>query len=75
MAARSSLVGWYLTGMGLYGRFVASLGYDREVAALRAANPRPTPGTVDWPAAADALVDQLAAVAAAAPPARVTAAS
>jgi alkanesulfonate monooxygenase SsuD/methylene tetrahydromethanopterin reductase-like flavin-dependent oxidoreductase (luciferase family) len=60
--AAEQLVGWYLTGMGpLYGDFVASLGFADEIAALRVANPHPTPNAVDWPAAADPLVDQLAA--------------
>ncbi|MET0578067.1 MAG: LLM class flavin-dependent oxidoreductase [Ilumatobacteraceae bacterium] len=61
--AAQQLVGWYLTGMGpLYGDFVASVGYAREIAALRAANPRPVPGAIAWPAGADPLLDQLAAV-------------
>jgi alkanesulfonate monooxygenase SsuD/methylene tetrahydromethanopterin reductase-like flavin-dependent oxidoreductase (luciferase family) len=61
--AAEQLVGWYLTGMGpIYGDFVAALGFDSEVAALRAANPRPAPEAIDWPAVADPLLDQLAAV-------------
>ncbi len=57
------LVGWYLTGMGpLYGDFVASVGFEEQVAALRAANPRPAPGAIDWPLAADPLLAQLATV-------------
>lgn len=57
------LIGWYLTGMGTsYGDFVASCGFDVEVAALRSANPRPTPGAIEFPSVADALLDQLAAV-------------
>ena len=61
--AAQQLVGWYLTGMGpLYADFVSSLGFAVEVAALRSANPRPTPGAVVWPVAADPLLDQLAAV-------------
>jgi hypothetical protein len=60
--AAEQLAGWYLTGMGaLYGDFVASLGFEHEVAALRAANPSAAPGAIDWPAAADPLLDQLAA--------------
>ena len=59
--AVQQLVGWYLTGMGpLYGDFVASLGFAGEVTALRAANPRPEPGAVAWPTAADPLLGQLA---------------
>ena len=61
--AAEQLVGWYLTGMGpLYPDFVASLGYHDEVRAIRAANPRPAPGAIDWPREADPLVDQLAAI-------------
>ncbi len=61
--AAEQLVGWYLTGMGpLYPDFVASLGYHDEVRAIRAANPRPAPGALDWPREADPLVDQLAAI-------------
>jgi alkanesulfonate monooxygenase SsuD/methylene tetrahydromethanopterin reductase-like flavin-dependent oxidoreductase (luciferase family) len=57
------LVGWYLTGMGpLYGDFVASVGFEEQVAALRATNPRPAPGAIDWPFAADPLLAQLATV-------------
>ena len=57
------LIGWYLTGMGpLYAEFVASLGYRGEVSALRAANPRPAPGAIEWPREADPLLDQLAAI-------------
>ena len=57
------LIGWYLTGMGpLYADFVTSLGYRGEVSALRAANPRPAPGAIEWPREADALLDQLAAI-------------
>ena len=57
------LVGWYLTGMGpLYADFVASLGYHDEVRAIRAANPRPAPGALDWPRDADPLLEQLAAI-------------
>jgi alkanesulfonate monooxygenase SsuD/methylene tetrahydromethanopterin reductase-like flavin-dependent oxidoreductase (luciferase family) len=61
--AVEQLVGWYLTGMGpIYGDFVASLGFDEEVAALRAANPRPVPDAIDWPVVADPLLGQLAVV-------------
>jgi alkanesulfonate monooxygenase SsuD/methylene tetrahydromethanopterin reductase-like flavin-dependent oxidoreductase (luciferase family) len=61
--AAEQLVGWYLTGMGpLYPDFVGSLGYHDEVRAIRASNPRPAPGAVDWPRDADPLLEQLAAV-------------
>jgi hypothetical protein len=46
----------------LYGDFVASFGYRTEVDALRDANPRPAPGAVTWPRAADPVLDQLAAL-------------
>ena len=55
------LVGWYLTGMGhSYGDQLAGFGYAREVGALRAANPRPRPGRVVWPAEVDAVLSELA---------------
>src|SRR4051812_8401076 len=55
------LAGWYLTGMGrFYGDFVAANGYADEVAALRAANPRPVPSKLAWPRAADPLLGQVA---------------
>jgi len=55
------LTGWYLTGMGpFYGDFAAAGGYADEVAALRAANPRPVPSKLVWPAAADPLLAQFA---------------
>lgn len=61
--AAEQLVGWYLTGMGpVYGDFVSSLGFDGAVATLRAANPRPVPEAINWPRAADPLLDQLAVI-------------
>jgi alkanesulfonate monooxygenase SsuD/methylene tetrahydromethanopterin reductase-like flavin-dependent oxidoreductase (luciferase family) len=61
-AAARRLVGWYLTGMGtVYGDSVAAHGYAAEIAALRAANPRPSPTEVHWPDAADPLLEQLTA--------------
>ena len=61
-ADAEQVVGWYLTGMGpFYGDQAAALGFDLEVAALREANPRPKPGGIVWPSAADALLDELAA--------------
>lgn len=58
--AARQIVGWYLTGMGsLYGDFVAEQGWAEPIAALRAANPRPQLGALDWPAAADPLLEQL----------------
>jgi alkanesulfonate monooxygenase SsuD/methylene tetrahydromethanopterin reductase-like flavin-dependent oxidoreductase (luciferase family) len=59
--AAEQLIGWYLTGMGpFYGDMVAGHGFGAEVAALRAANPSPRPGRIEWPADADRLLDQLA---------------
>jgi alkanesulfonate monooxygenase SsuD/methylene tetrahydromethanopterin reductase-like flavin-dependent oxidoreductase (luciferase family) len=61
--AAEQLIGRYLTGMGpLYPDFVGSLGYRGEVRAIRAANPRPAAGAIDWPSQADPLLDQLAAM-------------
>ncbi|HEV7650422.1 MAG TPA: LLM class flavin-dependent oxidoreductase [Actinophytocola sp.] len=55
------MVGWYLTGMGpFYGDFVAANGYTDEVAALRAANPKPVPSKLVWPRSADPLLSQVA---------------
>lgn len=55
------IVGWYLTGMGpFYGDVAAGLGFEAEVDAVRAANPRPTPGSIVWPREADDLLGQLA---------------
>lgn len=55
------LVGWYLTGMGpFYGDVAAAHGFGAAVDAVRAANPRPAPGSIVWPNEADALLAQLA---------------
>jgi len=60
-AAARQLVGWYLTGMGrVYGDLVAASGFVDEVAALRAANERPRPGSITWPAEAEPLLAELA---------------
>jgi hypothetical protein len=54
------LVGWHLTGMGpSYGDLAAAHGFAESVAAVRAANPRPVPGSVKWPDEADGLLDHL----------------
>lgn len=59
--AARQLVGWYLTGMGrVYGDVVAGSGFVEEVTALRAANDRPRPGSITWPAAAEPLLAELA---------------
>jgi alkanesulfonate monooxygenase SsuD/methylene tetrahydromethanopterin reductase-like flavin-dependent oxidoreductase (luciferase family) len=56
------LIGWYLTGMGdLYAGTATSFGFADAIDALRCANPRPKPGQLVWPAAADALLDQFGA--------------
>ena len=60
VAARQ-LIGWYLTGMGrVYGDVVAASGFVDEVAALRAANERPRPGSIVWPVEAEPLLAELA---------------
>jgi alkanesulfonate monooxygenase SsuD/methylene tetrahydromethanopterin reductase-like flavin-dependent oxidoreductase (luciferase family) len=52
---------WYLTAMGgVYARSVARQGYAGEVAAIAAANPRPSPYRGTVPPAAEPLLDQLA---------------
>lgn len=54
------LLGWYLTAMGsIYGDQLAASGHGDAVRALRAANPKPKPGMLDWPSAADVLLDEL----------------
>lgn len=59
--AAEQIVGWYMTGMGsLYGDLCRREGFEAEVDALRAANPRPKPGAIEWPTCADVLLDQLA---------------
>lgn len=55
------LIGWYLTGMGdLYAGRAAAAGFTDAVAALRSSNPRPVPGGLTWPSAADPLLEQFA---------------
>jgi hypothetical protein len=43
-----------------YGDVAAAHGFEKAVAAVRAANKRPMPGLLNWPAEADRLLDQLA---------------
>ena len=51
---------FYLCTMGDgYANFVASQGFGPEVAALRAANPNPSPTRCDLPPEAQVLADQL----------------
>jgi alkanesulfonate monooxygenase SsuD/methylene tetrahydromethanopterin reductase-like flavin-dependent oxidoreductase (luciferase family) len=58
----ASCVAWYLSGMGgVYARSVASQGYAAHVAAVIAANPRPSPRRGIIPPEACAMLDQLAA--------------
>ncbi len=58
--AVSQLLAWYLTGMvSFYGNYVSDRGFQKEVAALRAANPKPRPGQLIWPEVADPLLEQL----------------
>ncbi|MEM9516926.1 MAG: LLM class flavin-dependent oxidoreductase [Actinomycetota bacterium] len=57
------LVGWYLTGMGaLYADAVAAAGFGAAIAALRAHNPHPKPGRINWAGAADPLLEQFAVI-------------
>ena len=57
----ASSTAWYLCAMGdVYARCVSEHGYAAEVAAIRAANPRPSPQKGLVPAEAQAALDQLA---------------
>jgi alkanesulfonate monooxygenase SsuD/methylene tetrahydromethanopterin reductase-like flavin-dependent oxidoreductase (luciferase family) len=58
----ASGIAWYVTAMGdVYAESLARQGYAAEVGAIRAANPRPRPGTGRIPAGAEGLLRQLAA--------------
>ena len=58
----ASCVAWYLSAMGgVYARSVAAQGYPADVAAVIAANPRPSPQRGTIPPEARAVLDQLAA--------------
>lgn len=58
----ASCIAWYVSAMGnLYAESLTRQGYGAEVAEVRDANPRPSPGTGRIPAAAEALLHQLAA--------------
>jgi alkanesulfonate monooxygenase SsuD/methylene tetrahydromethanopterin reductase-like flavin-dependent oxidoreductase (luciferase family) len=60
--AVASCIAWYLCAMGdLYARFVSDQGYETEVKAILAANPRPNPLHGVVPAAAESVLDQLTA--------------
>jgi alkanesulfonate monooxygenase SsuD/methylene tetrahydromethanopterin reductase-like flavin-dependent oxidoreductase (luciferase family) len=53
---------WYLSAMGdVYARSVSSQGYARQVSAIVAANPRPSPRRGIVPPDAQPVLDQLAA--------------
>lgn len=53
---------WYLSAMGdVYARSVSGQGYAAEVSAILDANPRPSPRHGIVPAAAQVILDQLAA--------------
>ena len=55
-------IAWYLGAMGdVYARSVSAQGYDVEVKAIIAANPRPSPRQAIIPAEAQVVLDQLTA--------------
>jgi alkanesulfonate monooxygenase SsuD/methylene tetrahydromethanopterin reductase-like flavin-dependent oxidoreductase (luciferase family) len=57
----ASCVAWYLCAMGdVYRSSVSRQGYAAEVSAILEANPRPSPSRGIVPAAAEAVLDQLA---------------
>ena len=58
----ASCVAWYLSAMGgVYANSLAAQGYPDDVAAVIAANPRPSPGRGTIPPQARAVLNQLAA--------------
>jgi alkanesulfonate monooxygenase SsuD/methylene tetrahydromethanopterin reductase-like flavin-dependent oxidoreductase (luciferase family) len=58
----AACLAWYICAMGdVYAQSLARQGFDAEVEAVRAANPRPSPRNGRIPPEAEALVDQLAA--------------
>ena len=58
----ASCVAWYLSAMGgVYANSLAAQGYPDDVAAVIAANPRPSPRRATIPPQARAVLDQLAA--------------
>ncbi|MGY9055146.1 MAG: LLM class flavin-dependent oxidoreductase [Alphaproteobacteria bacterium] len=53
---------WYVCAMGdAYANSIIAQGYEDEVQAIRAANPKPSPGNGTVPDSAQGLLDQLAA--------------
>jgi alkanesulfonate monooxygenase SsuD/methylene tetrahydromethanopterin reductase-like flavin-dependent oxidoreductase (luciferase family) len=58
----AACIAWYVCAMGdVYARSLTEQGYGAEVAAIRAANPRPTLHGGSVPAEAAAVMEQLAA--------------
>jgi alkanesulfonate monooxygenase SsuD/methylene tetrahydromethanopterin reductase-like flavin-dependent oxidoreductase (luciferase family) len=58
----ASCLAWYVCAMGdVYARSLTEQGYGAEVAAIRAANPRPSPRSGVVPAEAAAVLRQLTA--------------
>jgi alkanesulfonate monooxygenase SsuD/methylene tetrahydromethanopterin reductase-like flavin-dependent oxidoreductase (luciferase family) len=58
----ASCIAWYVCAMGdVYAGSLTRSGYGAEVQAVRAANPRPAPGSGRIPAEAEVLLDQLTA--------------
>lgn len=53
----AGIVAWYMCAMGEWPTLVAAQGYAAEVASVRAANPRPSPGRGVVPTDAAALLD------------------
>jgi alkanesulfonate monooxygenase SsuD/methylene tetrahydromethanopterin reductase-like flavin-dependent oxidoreductase (luciferase family) len=58
----ASLAAWYVAAMGdVYSRSLSKNGYAAEVAAVRAANPRPRPQGGVIPAEAERILDEFTA--------------
>ena len=58
----AACIAWYLSAMGdVYARSLSGQGYAAEVTAILDANPRPSPRNGRVPAAAQVILDQLAA--------------
>jgi alkanesulfonate monooxygenase SsuD/methylene tetrahydromethanopterin reductase-like flavin-dependent oxidoreductase (luciferase family) len=58
----ATCIAWYLGAMGdVYARSVSGQGYDTEVGAILAANPRPSPRRGTVPPEAEIVLDQFAA--------------
>jgi alkanesulfonate monooxygenase SsuD/methylene tetrahydromethanopterin reductase-like flavin-dependent oxidoreductase (luciferase family) len=62
-AIAATCIAWYVCAMGdVYADSLSRQGYAAEVAAIRAANPRPSPRSGHVPAPAEAVLGQLAAI-------------